>query len=190
MPKTIMGLNTRACINGLDKVDFENVKKITTLETETDEIKNETIPSLDDRITALEQGGSSGSEWQELDVSTYNKANALLNTWFTTDGDHYFAKKDMMIWYNNNVYYANKDSNIQNDIIRFVKFNTTNTYINILDNNFSLTNIFVNSTSQGQSYFNYNENVIKINRTDSTITYESSYYYTNRSYIRVFVKNS
>lgn len=186
-----MGLETRACINGLNKTDFENVKKIPTLETETDEMKNETIPSLDDRITALEQGGSGGgSEWEEIDVSTYTKAHALLSTLFTTDGDHYFPKKDMMIWYSNKVFYAYKGINIQHAYIQYVNFITTTAYVNITEYMFSLSNIFERATSQGGTYFNYNLNVLKINRTDWSMTYESSSTYTNRSYIKVFVKKS
>lgn len=64
-----MGLETRACINGLNKTDFENVKKIPTLETETDEMKNETIPALDERVTALEQGGGSSDNYSDKIIS-------------------------------------------------------------------------------------------------------------------------
>lgn len=98
-----MGLETRACINGLNKTDFENVKKIPTLETETDEIKNETIPSLDDRITALEQGGG-GNDYSWSEFVTFKKFSELeevINEYFEYDeyNETYILKYDTVVKY-------------------------------------------------------------------------------------------
>lgn len=188
--ENIMGIPTKACINGITKADSLEIKKIPTLESETSEMKNETIPSLDERITALEQGGSGGSEWEELDVSTYDKAHALLNTWFTTDGDHYFLKNDMMIWYGNKVHCVDKDSNINIATIRYIQFNETSAYVNIVENSFYVANVFVISSSQGQNYYNYTEKALKFNKTDWSISYTSFGSFTYRNRLRVFVKKS
>lgn len=61
--ENIMGVPSNPCVNGITKADTLEIRKIPTLESETAEIINETIPSLDDRVTALEQGSGSGGDW-------------------------------------------------------------------------------------------------------------------------------
>lgn len=63
----ILGIPTKACVNGITKSDAIEIKKIPTLESETNEIKNNTIPSLDERVTALEQNSGSNSNWKTID---------------------------------------------------------------------------------------------------------------------------
>ena len=193
MPRTILGLETRACINGLNKTDFENVKQIPILESETNEIKNTTIPALDERVTALEQGGSGGSEWTELDVSTYNKAHAQVNTLFDYDGDHYFTKKDMILIYKNKMFYIDSGTGVDVSTARKFQYMEINynsqstTQVTQITEDVTLYNIFLNSSVTGTEFRCPACNLIFKN--DNTITinsYPSGIMFRNR--LRVFIK--
>ena len=88
----IMGIPTKACVNGITKADALEIKKIPTLESETTEIVNNTIPSLDNRITALEQGGSGGIEYE------WNKIiNDDILEYIEHDQEMYFFNTDMIL---------------------------------------------------------------------------------------------
>lgn len=73
----IRGLATNPCINGITKADALEIQKIPELESETNEIVNNAIPSLDERITALENGGSGTSEW--IKFTNQNTINDIID---------------------------------------------------------------------------------------------------------------
>ena len=164
----------RHCINGIDKQDAENIKE---------------IPELDERVTALEM--SSFSEWTEIDVSTYQKANAYVEDLFDFDGDHYFTKYNMVVTYRTGMYFVHKDLDID------VSGNSTNIYATYLHNGetscyineevIRVKNIFFSNPVEGSENLNISKNQIVLNKTNSEITYTTigSVMYRNR--LRVFV---
>lgn len=194
MPRTIMGLETRACINGLTKTDFENVKQIPVLESETNQIKNTTIPALDDRITALEQGGSGGgSEWEEVDVSTYNKANAQVNALFELDeNDRHETKYEMIVVFGTDVYHIKSGVKIEimGDDSQMFKISTSSTATQLQINTayITLSNIFMAQSSYGGTYFTCYYYAVKINKSDGTVTVTNFTENKNRNILKVFVK--
>ena len=174
-PLNIFGIPIRHCINGITKDDKVNI---------------DSIPSLDERITALEN--TPFSEWVEVDVSTYNLANSLIDDLFTFDGDHYFTKYDMMIRYRTNLYYVKKglDVDVPSSEITMVVCHlssSSNAYI-ISEDQISVKAIFFISTTDGMT-FNYTEDVLSIDKTDGTMTFSTDSRTMYRNRLSVFVKD-
>ena len=173
-PLNIFGIPIRHCINGITKDDKINI---------------DSIPSLDERITELEN--TSFSEWVEVDVSTYNRANSLINDLFTFDGDHYFTKYDMMIRYRTNLYYVKSglDVNIPSSEITLSIchiVNSTNVY-EITEDQISVYTIFFVATADTE--FNYTKEIFTINKSDSSMSFSSDTKLMYRNRLSVFVKD-
>lgn len=170
----MFGVPLRHCINGITKDDKVNI---------------DSIPSLDERITDLEN--TPFSEWVEVDVSTYNKANSLVNDLFTFDGDHYFTKYDMMIRYRTNLYYVKKGLDIDVPSIEITMTvchltSSANDYM-ITEDEISVKSIFFVSSTDG-TVFNYKEDVFSINKTDASMNLSSDTRTMYRNRLSVFVK--
>lgn len=177
----IIPLVQKHCINGIDKKDANNLKDIPLIE--------ENVVDLNERVSALEM--SSFSEWTEIDVSTYQKANAYVSDLFDFDGDHYFTKYNMVVTYRTGMYFVHKGMDINvpgNDTNIYAQFlfnSTDNCYIN--EEIITTNNIFFSNPSDGSQFLGITKNQIAFNKTNSEITYSSigSVMYRNR--IRVFV---
>lgn len=92
----IRGLATNPCINGITKADALEIKKIPELESETNEIVNNTIPSLDERVTALEQGGSSSNGYTFVPKQYISQVkNQIVD--YNEEFGVYFAKTNMYV---------------------------------------------------------------------------------------------
>ena len=173
-PLNIFGIPIRHCINGITKDDKINI---------------DSIPSLDARITDLEN--ASFTEWTEVDVSTYNNAHSYINDLFTFDDDHYFTKYDMMIRYRTNLYYVKKglDVDVPSSEITMVicHLSSSNSAYIISEEEISVKAIFFVSTTDGMS-FNYKEDVLSIDKTDGTMTFSTDSRLMYRNRLSVFVK--
>ena len=173
-PLNIFGIPIRHCINGITKDDKNNI---------------DSIPSLDARITDLEN--ASFTEWTEVDVSSYNNAHSYVNDLFTFDGDHYYTKYDMMVRYRTNLYYIKKGLDIDVPSIEITMTvchltSSANDYI-ITEEEISVKSIFFTSTTD-ETTFNYKEDVFSINKTDATMSLSSDTRVTYRNRLSVFVK--
>ncbi len=171
--RMIIPLVQKHCINGINKEDAENIRE---------------IPELDERVTALEN--ASFSEWTEIDVSTYQKANAYVSDLFDFDGDHYFTKYNMIVTYRTGMYFVHKDLDINvsgNDTNIYSQslFNSTdNCYIN--EEIVTTRNIFFSNPNEGSQYLGITKNQIAFNKTNSAITFTTTASVMFRNRIRVF----
>ena len=170
----MFGVPLRHCINGITKDDKINI---------------DSIPSLDERITDLEN--TPFSEWVEVDVSTYNRANSLITDLFPFDGDHYFTKYDMMIRYRTNLYYVKSglDVNITSSEITMSICHLVNssTAYEITEDQISVYAIFFVASTDIE--FNYTKEVFTINKSDSSMNFESQSRTMYRNRLSVFVKD-
>lgn len=171
--RMIIPLVQKHCINGISKEDAENIKD---------------IPELDERVTALES--ASFSEWTEIDVSTYQRANGYVGVLFDFDGDHYFTKYNMVVTYRIGMFFIHKNMDINvpgndtNIYTTYLHDSTTSCYIN--EEVITTRNIFFSNPVEGSQYLGITKNQIAFNKTNSEITYTTigSNMYRNR--IRVF----
>ena len=183
-----MGLETRACINGLDKTDFENVKQIPILESETNEIKNTTIPSLDERITALEQGGGGGNEWTEIDVSTFTKAQEYINEIFYEEDGETYIKYNMILYKDGNTNLFLKDTLMYDCYINTTQLNsvygsTDFEFSNIFTD---LDSIFNVETNDEEKFIVYKRKA-RFNTTNYTFSVSESEESENREILKILV---
>lgn len=197
----VLGVETKACVNGLTKTNAEDVKQIPIiksnvelLEDAVDLINDTTIPALDTRVTALENS-SGGSEWEEVDVSTYTKAHNQVNTLFDFDGDYYSNKYPMIIIYNQDIFFIKKNSAIRAAYTECyttkVSFNALSNVITILEILFYPYNIFFATASSGGNYFTASQYSTQLNGNENTITNQGfSSTSENRNKLKVYVKKT
>ena len=183
----IMGIPTKACINGITKDDALEIKKIPTLESETNEIKNTTIPSLDERITALEQGGG-GSEWFEIDVSTFTKAQEYINDIFYEEDGENYLKYNMILVKNEDAKILLKDTNIFDCFYMSTEVNAISNSSNftIFSTYTDFNYIFYEQPNDDEHYLTDRKEVV-FNPTDSTFNFTDSTNENSRTELKILI---
>ena len=193
----IRGLATNPCINGITKTDALEIKKIPTLESETNDIINNTIPSLDDRITALENSSSSSGEWIK-----YTNENTITDI---IDLTTYKSIKDIKICFNSSTFGGYWTTQIEkNTSFNYLKTFNLDFYCFPNDNSshgsYFFTGVqFDDSVYENLSFFNINSYPLKAyhlvidSTTINQVSWTSFFYYYDEpeeeDYITIYYKN-
>ena len=176
-----MGLETRACVNGLTKTDFENVKQ---------------IPALDDRITALEQGGSGGNDysWSEpVTFESFSNLENVMNQYFEyiEEYDDYILKYDTIIVYDGYFKFVPKGFSYFDLSFSFSEIdNPISSNLRISAYNFNAQDFFFTEPQDDTKFLFKKFKWVISNPTDATFTFNNYSGEDLRILITFYFKNN
>ena len=171
----IIPLVQKHCINGIDKQDAENIKE---------------IPELDERVSALEQAESLGTEWVTVDYASQTSITFAYSFFNYGTSEKYF-KKDTKIKYHvfdsgkgyDVLLFFPKGSRFNSFGVNFTRKYTDDNNINhyfIGTRYFENTNEIMDLGGDLDGRVNYKENGIEILDDNGTITF---YYRNTAGYV-------
>lgn len=179
--KTILSLSQRNCINGISKEDAENLK---------------TIPSLDERVTALEQGGSGGNEfsWSEpIIFEKFSELSNVINEYFEYDekNDDYILKYDTIVVYQAHSNFVPKGFSYFDLYFNFSDIdNPSSSTLRITTYNFNPQEFFFTEPEHDTKFFRNKYKWVISNPTDATFTYDNYSGEELREMVKFYFKNN
>lgn len=182
----ILGIPSRACVNGITKAEAQKIKEINTIESDIDSIED-AIENIEGDIETIEGQISNikTDKWLELPFNNYSQFGRYNTKLYNSTTNKTKYDLQIMYGYSNieQTIFIGKDTPITQTIgVRNITRGTTKTFIE--EDKFTIQNILTTLDDRiGQS----SRVAIEIDNSTFGITISTSTVATMREYFRLFV---